>query len=162
MRLLGQVLATEEVLADLQDRRQRETAVQALLQRGLPSALAVHVKVIDARSQELELIVASGAAAALVKQRAPDLLGKLAGEGWEFTGIRVRVQARQTEGQPPKTSTKQLDKAAGATLERLATRLGESPLALALRRLARHAPDRPGSDDHHQALERVKNQDAEQ
>lgn len=162
MRLLGQVLATDEVLADLQHRRQRETALQALLQRGLPPALAVHVKVVDARSQELELVVASGAAAALVRQRAPDLLGKLAGEGWKFTGIRVRVQARQAEEHPTKTSTKQLDKSAGTTLETLATRLGETPLAAALRQLARHAAHRAGSDDHDQALERVKDQDAEQ
>jgi hypothetical protein len=162
MRLLGQVLATEEVLAELQCRRQREAGVQVQVQRALPPALAVHVKVVDARSEELELVVASGAAAALVRQRASDLLRKLAGEGWKFTGIRVRVQARQADGRPPKTSTKQLDEAAGTTLETLASRLGESPLAAALRRLARHARHRAGSGDHHQALERVKDQDAEQ
>ncbi len=102
MRLLGQVLETEAALADLQRRRERELRLQLRLRRALPPALAAHVSVADARSQELELVAASGAAAALLRQRAPDLLHKLAGEGWEFTGIRVRVQARPAAAEPAK------------------------------------------------------------
>ena len=162
MRLLGQVLENEATLADLHRRRERELRLQLLLQRGLPPALAAHVSVADARSQELELAAASGAAGALLRQRAPDLLRELAGEGWEFTGIKVRVQARPAARNPPKVPKKQLDEAAVSTLETLASRLGDSPLAVALRRLARHAGHRTGSDDHNQALEGVKDQDAEQ
>jgi hypothetical protein len=162
MRLLGQVLETEATLADLQRRRERELRLQLLLQRGLPPALAAHVSVADARSQELELAAASGAAAALLRQRTPDLLRKLAGEGWEFTGIKVRVQARPAERNPAKVPKKQLDEAAVRTLETLASRLGDAPLAVALRRLARRAGHRTGSDDGNQALEGVKDQDAKQ
>lgn len=162
MRLLGQVLENEATLADLQRRRERELRLQLLLQRGLPPALAAHVSVADARSQELELAAASGAAGALLRQRAPDLLRKLAGEGWKFTGIKVRVQARPAARNPAKVPKKQLDEAAVSTLETLASRLGDAPLAVALRRLARHAVHRTGSDDHNQALEGVKDQDAEQ
>jgi hypothetical protein len=161
MRLLGQVLETETALADLQRRRERELRLQLRLRRALPPALANHVSVADARSQELELVAASGAAAALLRQRAPDVLHKLAGEGWEFTGIRVRVQARPAATEPEKVPKKQLDEAAAAALEALASRLGDAPLAQALKRLARHAPRRTGSHDDDQTLERVKDQDAQ-
>lgn len=162
MRLLGQVLETEATLAELQRRRERELRLQLRLRRALPPALAAHVSVADARSQELELVAASGAAAALLRQRAPDVLHKLAGEGWEFTGIRVRVQARPAVRETEKSPKKQLDEAAAATLEGLASRLGDAPLARALRRLARHAPRRARSGDDDQALEGVKDKDPQQ
>lgn len=161
MRLLGQVLETETALADLQRRRERELHLQLRLRRVLPPALAAHVSVADARSQELELMAASGAAAALLRQRVPDVLHKLAGEGWEFTGIRVRVQARPAVSEPPKPPKKQLDEAAATTLEALASQLGDAPLAKALQRLARHAPHRARSGDDDQSLEGVKDQDAQ-
>jgi hypothetical protein len=147
MRLLGQVLETEAALADLQRRRERELRLQLRLRRALPPALAAHVSVADARSQDLELVAASGAAAALLRQRAPDVLHKLAREGWEFTGIRVRVQARPAVSEPEKPPKKQLDEAVATTLEALASRLGDAPLAKALRRLAGHAPRRARSGD---------------
>jgi len=162
MRLLGQVLETETELADLRRRRERELRLQLRLVRGLPPALAAHVNVTDARSQELEIVAASGAAAALLRQRAPDLLRKLAGEGWEFTGIRVRVQARPAAAERPKSPMKQLDVTAAATLQALAARLGDAPLAAALRRLARHGGTPAGSSDGDQALEGVKDQDGQQ
>jgi hypothetical protein len=160
MRLLGQVLQNEAALADLQRRRERELLLQLRLRRALPPALAPHVSVADARSQELELVAASGAAAALLRQRAPDVLHKLAGEGWEFTGIKVRVQVRPAVTGPEKPPKKQLDEAAATTLCTLATRLGDAPLAKALQRLAGHAPRRARSGD--DPLEGVKDQDPQQ
>lgn len=162
MRLLGQVLETEAALADLQRRRERELRLQLRLRRALPPALAAHVRVVDARSQELELVAASGAAAALLRQRVPDVLHKLAGEGWQFTGIRVRVQARPALSEPEKSPKKQLDDEAATTLRALASRLGDAPLAHALQRLARHAKRRARSDEDEQSLEGVKDQDAQQ
>jgi hypothetical protein len=160
MRLLGQVLETEAALADLQRRRERELRLQLRLRRALPPALAPHVSVADARSQELELVAASGAAAALLRQRASDVLHKLAGEGWEFTGIRVRVQVRPAVSGAEKPPKKQLDEAAATTLRTLATRLGDAPLAKALQRLADHAPRRARLGD--DPLEGVKDQDPQQ
>jgi len=162
MRLLGQVLQNEAALADLQRRRERELRLQLRLRGALPPALATHVSIADAQSQELQLVAASGAAAALLRQRAPDVLHKLAGEGWEFTGIRVRVQARPAATAPAKIPKKQLDEAAATSLEALASRLGDEPLAKALRRLARHARRRAESDDDDQPLEGVKDQDPQQ
>lgn len=162
MRLLGQVLETEATLADLQRRRERELRLQLRLRRALPPALASHVSVADARSPELELVAASGAAAALLRQRVPDVLHKLAGEGWEFTGIKVRVQARPAVSEPEKPPKKQLDEAAATTLSALASRLGDAPLAKALQRLARHAPRHARSDHDHQSLEGVEDQNPQQ
>jgi hypothetical protein len=136
MRRLQQIFKGETTFDDLLQRHRREAELQDRVQRALPPALAKHVAVIDARSAELELGAASGAAAALLRQRAPELKAALAREGFEFTGIRVRVQARLAREEPPKLPTKQLDSASAATIMTLAAELGESPLAQALRRLA--------------------------
>jgi len=72
----------------------------------------------------------------MLRQHAPELRSALAREGWEFTGIRVRVQARLARESVPKSPKKQLDNASAAMLLTLAAELGESPLAQALRRLA--------------------------
>jgi len=136
MRRLHQILKGESTLDDLLQRHRREAALQDLIHRALPPALAKHVVVIDARSAELELGAASGAVAALLRQRAPDLRASLAREGFEFTGIRVRVQARLAREQVPKSLRKQLDSSSAATIGSLAAALGPSPLADALRRMA--------------------------
>ena len=62
MRRLHQILKGESTLDDLLQRHRREAALQDRVQQALPPALAKHVAVIDARSAELELGAASGAA----------------------------------------------------------------------------------------------------
>jgi hypothetical protein len=136
MRRLHQILKGESALDDLLRRHRREAALQELVHQALPPALARYVAVIDARSAELELGAASGAAAALLRQHAPELRIALAREGWEFTGIKVRVQARLARELAPNSPKKQIDNSSAATLLALAAELGESPLAQALRRLA--------------------------
>jgi hypothetical protein len=136
MRRLHQILKGESTLDDLLQRHRREAALQVRVRQALPPALALYVAVIDARTAELELGAASGAAAALLRQHAPELRIALAHEGWEFTGIRVRVQARLARVATPNSPKKQLDNASSARLLALAAELGESPLAEALRRLA--------------------------
>lgn len=136
MRRLQLILKGESTFDDLLRRQRRESMLQERIHRALPPALAKHIAVIDARSADLELIAASGAAAALLRQRAPELRAALAREGFEFTGIRVRVQARPALEPAPKSYVKQLDTAAAATIVSLAESLGDSPLAQALRRLA--------------------------
>src|SRR5438874_13050884 len=96
MRPLRDVIFAEATLAGLLDRRRRDLAILDLLRKTLPPALANQVGVADAAGPELLLSTATGAAAALVRHRAPELLPSLAREGWKFTGIRVRVQARGT------------------------------------------------------------------
>jgi hypothetical protein len=146
MRPLHQILKGESSLDDLLQRHRREAALRDRICRLLPPALAQHVAVIDARSAELELGAASGAAAALLRQHAPELRTALAHEGWEFTGIRVRVQARLAREPVRNPPRKQLDKASAATLLALAVDLGESPLAQALERLAGTSPTTASQD----------------
>ncbi len=160
MRPLRQILKGESTLDELLERHRREAELEERVHRVLPPALAKHVAVIDARSSELELGAASGAAAALLRQRAPELRTALAREGWEFTGIRVRVQARLARESAPKYPKKQLDSAVTGTLLTLAAELGESPLSRALRKLATRAGGASGHRD--QPLESVEDQDAEQ
>jgi hypothetical protein len=147
MRRLHQILKSESSFDDLLHRRQREAALQDRVHQALPPALANYVTVVDARSAELELGAASGAAAALLRQHAPDLRIALAREGWEFTGIRVRVQARLARESPPKSPKKQIDTASAAALLALAAELGESPLAQALQRLASGSPGSESSQE---------------
>jgi hypothetical protein len=137
MRRLHQILKGESTFDELLLRHRTEAVLQDRVHRVLPPALARHVTVIDARSGELELGAASGAVAALLRQRAPELNIALAREGFEFTGIRVRVQARLAREAAQKLPKKQMDSASTATVLALARQLGDSPLATALRRLGR-------------------------
>jgi hypothetical protein len=145
MRRLQQILTDETAVAELLKRRQHELALEARVKQALPPSLAALVTVADGRPPELALMAASGAAAALLRQRAPDLLRALLQEGNEFTGIRVRVQARPAARPAPKPAIKQIDKASAEALEAVAAELGDSPLAAALARLAARARE-PASD----------------
>ncbi len=148
-------------MAELLQRRQRETALEQRIKRALPRSLAACVAVADARSPELTLSATSGAAAALLRQRAPDVLRALTDEGCEFTGIRVRVQARSAPPQAAKRPQKQLDAHVAAGLVATAQQLGDSPLAGALRRLASRASGGYSEGDERPA-QRIENEDREQ
>src|SRR3954468_11038681 len=91
---LSRVLAADANVAGWDARRRREDSLTALVRRHLPRPLADRVHVTDARSDELALGCEGGAVAALVRQRAPELLAALARSGCEFTVIRVRVQVK--------------------------------------------------------------------
>jgi hypothetical protein len=123
--------------------------------------LAARVAVVDARSTELVLAASSGAAAALLRQRTPDIDRALAHKGWKFTGIRVRVQARSAPRELVNVAPKQIDAASIAKLRRLAAKLGDSELAAALRGLIRHA-GASTSARVGEPLEGVEDQDREQ
>jgi hypothetical protein len=95
------------------------------------------VHVAEAVPPTLTLATSTGAVAAVVRQRLPDILGQLAREGCNFTEIRVRVQVRVDAAAPEKTLKIQRNKADPAPLNRLADTLAEGPLKAAVRRLAR-------------------------
>jgi hypothetical protein len=160
MRRLQQILTGESVLAELLKRKQREDALEERVKRVLPPTLAAHVAVTDGRSPELVLAAASGAAAALLRQRVPDVLQALAHEGWQFTGIRVRVQARSAPRPSVNIVPKQIDAESTAKLRAVAAALGNTGLSAALTRLATHAGT-PASDAGG-ASDRVKSKDGKQ
>jgi hypothetical protein len=159
MRPLGHILSAETTLAGFLDRRRNELAILHHVRRNLPPALAAQVGIAAVEPPELALLASSGAVGALLRQRVPDLVEKLARAGWQFTGIRVRVQPRPPPGRPRKNIVKQLDGLSAATLRAHAERLADPELAAALRRLADHgaAP----SANEQEALGGVKKQRSE-
>ena len=159
MRPLGHILSAETTFAGFLNRRRNELAILQHVRRNLPPALAAQVGIAAAQPPELALLAGSGAAGALLRQRVPDLVEKLAHAGWQFTGIRVLVQPRPSSGQPKKKIAKQLDNLSAATLLAHADRLADPALAAALRRLAEHGTAL--SSNQHEALEREKKQHRE-
>ena len=136
---LTRILASDATLAAWEARRRREAAIAGVLRQSLPRALADRIRVADAGSGELELAADAGAIAAVLRQRAPDLLAKLQREGWQFTGIRVRVQVRTAPAAPEKAQPNQLDRGSLRPLATLARELPEGPLKAALARFVRRA-----------------------
>lgn len=136
---LKQILTADAVLAQWEARRTREHALTIVVRRHLPRPLAPRIHVVDARSGELELAADAGAVAAMLRQRSADLLAALRSQGWEFTGIRVRVQVRADPGPRPKASVNQPDRSSLQALAALARRLPRGPLKVALERFLRRA-----------------------
>jgi hypothetical protein len=154
IRPLQQILIGEPALAEFVKRRQREANLELHVRQALPVLLSRHVRVVEAVASDLELVAASGAAAGLVRQRAPQILRVLEGKGWKFTAIRVRVQAVQTAAPAEKPAAKQLDSATAARLMALAASISDARLCEALRSLADHSShgDKP--------FQRIKDQHA--
>jgi len=152
MRPLQQILLADTVLAQWTGRLQRELALLQLVQRELPQALAAHVGAVSAVAQDLSLVATSGAAAALLRQRSPALLEALKRSGWQFSGIRVCVQARSAANRTKKVQAKQIDAMSAARLKACAREISDPELAEALLRLAgagahRGSDDDPSDDD---------------
>jgi hypothetical protein len=160
MRSLRDVLFGESALAGILDRRRRELAVLDHLQKALPPALAPRISVADAAHPELVLSVSTGAAATLLRHRAPELLDTLARRGWKFTGIRVRVQARSSRGETSKVYAKQMDLQTAAVIRQGAEAIADPELAAALHRLADRG--RGASENKDEPFERVESEDPEQ
>jgi hypothetical protein len=158
MRPLGHILSAETTFAGFLDRRRNELAILHHVRRNLPPALAAQVGIAAVEPPELALLASSGAVGALLRQRVPDLVEKLAHAGWQFTGIRVRVQPRPPPRSPKKRMVKQLDGLSAATLRAHAKRLADPELAAALRRLADHGAA-PSDDE--EALGSVEKQRSE-
>lgn len=160
MRSLRHILSAETTLAGFLDRRRTELAILEHIRRNLPPTLAAQVRIAAAQPPELALLAGSGAAAALLRQRIPDLVEKLAREGWQFTGIRIRVQPLPSAEAPNINNVKQLDSRSVAALRAHAVRLADPGLADALRRLADCGEAATSAKDS-QALERVEEKRSE-
>jgi hypothetical protein len=136
---LQRIIAADTTLAAWQARYRQETALIALIRRHLPRPLADRVRVVDARTTELQLAVDAGAIAAVLRQRTPELLRQLLGEGWQFSAIRIRVQVRETPRPAMKTLSNHVDRSSLRPLAGLARELPEGPLKAALTRFVRRA-----------------------
>lgn len=136
-QLLCRILNADPTVAAWDFRRRREEALTGLVRRHLPRPLADRVRVADAEGSELQLAVEAGAIAAIVRQRTPDIVAALQRDGWQFTGIRVRVQVRPPPPILPKIDINQPDKESLRPLAELARNLPAGPLKTALARFLR-------------------------
>ena len=139
MTPLKHVLSADATLAEWEARRSRESALTIVIRRHLPRPLAMRIHVVDARNGELELAADAGAVAGILRQRSAELLRALQHQGWEFTGIRVRVQVSGTPASTPKPVTIPIDRSSLQPLSALARTLPRGPLKAALERFLRRA-----------------------
>jgi hypothetical protein len=131
------ILGTDATLATWEARRSREEALTGIVRRLLPRPLAMRIHVADARTSELELAADAGAVAGILRQRSAELLETLKRQGWEFSGIRLRVQVRFDPAPMPKPVANPLDREALRPLSELARTLPKGALKAAVERLLR-------------------------
>ena len=136
---LERILRADATLAGWAQRRDREVALAGIVRRHLPRPLALRIRVAEERNRQLELAADVGAVAAIVRQRSAELLTALKREGWEFTGIRVRVQVRTDAPPPRKTLANPVDRSLLQPLAQLARTLPAGPLKSSLERFLRRA-----------------------
>ncbi len=134
---LARILATDAQIGAWHDRMQNEARLTSAVRRLLPRALAERVRVAEAAPPMVQLAVAAGAVAAVVRQRSPDILAGLRREGWDFTELRVRVQVKPESREARKTATFRQNRINSAPLRKLAAGLPPGPLKSAVERLAR-------------------------
>ena len=136
-QLLQRILRSDATLAGWAARRDREEVLAGIVRRHLPRPLALRIRRAEERDLELELVTDAGAVAAIVRQRSAELLTALKREGWEFTGIRVRVQVRVQPLPQRKILANPVDRSRLQPLATLSRTLPPGPLKTALERLLR-------------------------
>ena len=134
---IQRVLNSDPTLAGWAARRNREEALAGIVRRHLPRPLALRVRIAEERNGNLELAADAGAVAAIVRQRSAELLTALKREGWEFTGIRVRVQVRVDPQPKRKVLANPVDRTLLQPLAALSHTLPAGPLKTALERFLR-------------------------
>ena len=139
---LAKVLAADATLAAWSERQRLEARLTAAVRTHLPRPVGAQLRALAADARCLELTTGSGAVAATVRQRLPDLLAALRREGWDFTEIRVRVQVRGAAAAPVQSTGNQRDATGVAPLFDLAARLPDGPLRRSLARWSRRARGR--------------------
>ena len=139
---IAQIFERDSRIASWTARLKHEAALTAAIRRMLPRPLAERVRVAATHGGVLELAVAAGAIATVVRQRTPDMTMALRREGWDFTEIRIRVQAGAAERPAEKAPSRQLDSEGATALFALADKLPDSPLKTALANWRRRARGR--------------------
>lgn len=124
-------------MSEWQRRIAANGAILHVVRRVLPRALGAELAADAGESGELRLVAASGAMAAMLRQRVADLGAALAREGWEFTAIKIVVQPRSAPAAPTKRHEIQWDATATPALRQLRDTLPEGPLRAAVGRLLR-------------------------
>jgi hypothetical protein len=134
-KTLSRIVADDPALAAWNRRRTQDAALLAVVAEVLPRTLTDEIAIADAASGELVIAGSSGAVAAVVRQRTPELRAALANKGWDFTAIRVVVQPRIRPAERSQPLALPLDAAAIPALSALADRLPHGPLRDSVQRL---------------------------
>ncbi len=134
---IASIVEADAQLKAWNDRRIREDALLRAVRRVLPRPVAERVFVTNGGAAQLELGTTAGAIASVVRQRGPDIVAALAREGWQFSGIRIRVQPQSMPLAYPKPEARQWDSSARRPMAALHDRLAGGPLKDALGRLLR-------------------------
>jgi hypothetical protein len=132
---LARVFERDDQLKAWSDRRVREEALLRAVRRRLPRPVGERVSIADGDGTTLELCVTTGAIASVVRQHGPELVAALQRDGWEFSGIRLRVQPRSAGWTERKVVPRQWDSSSTRPLRTLASALEDGPLKRALARL---------------------------
>ena len=101
-----------------------------------PPYLAQSSQVLGLQSGLLSVAVGNATLAAKLRQLAPELVVLLQDRGCEVSGIRVKVQV-SFQYSPPAAPPRKLGKTAREALNGLSQALDDSPLKLALKKLAK-------------------------
>lgn len=99
-------------------------------------AQSSQVQVLGLQLGTLSIAVANATVAAKLRQLAPELVTMMQNRGCEVSGIRVKVQVSFDRLQP-KPAPHKLSKTARNALDELSQSLNDSPLKLALEKMAK-------------------------
>jgi hypothetical protein len=130
------LLSGDSELRPLLDKAQALSALQLHFAGVVPPNLAQSSQVLGLQSGILSISAANAAVAAKLRQLVPELIIMLQNSGCEVSGIRVKVQVSFNRVQPV-TTPRKLGKTAREALDGLSQTLGDSPLRIALKKLAR-------------------------
>jgi hypothetical protein len=131
------LLSSTPELRPLLSRAQTLTALQRQFASVAPPYLAQSCQVTGLQGGILAVAAANSTVAAKLRQLAPELVVLLQNRGGEVSGIRVKVQVAVAPS--ARSAPRQLSKTARNALDGLSAGLDDSPLKLALKKLARQA-----------------------
>jgi hypothetical protein len=134
-RQLKTLLNGNQELHPLLTRVQALSDLQTHFTAVAPPHLAQSVQILSLKLGRLSVAAANAANAAKLRQLAPELVTLMQNRGCEVSGIVVKVQVSYDRRQPP-PDKRQLSKTAQHELLELSRRLDDSPLKLALDRIA--------------------------
>lgn len=133
---LKKLLNSSQELRPLLSKAQALAALQRLFISVTPPHLAQSIQVSGLQLGTLSISVANATIAAKLRQLAPELVVLLRNKGCQVSGIRVKVQVSFLSNRP-KPAPRKLGRAAQLALNELSSGLNDSPLKLALEKMAK-------------------------
>jgi hypothetical protein len=122
-------------ISALMPQTERLIELRKILSSLLPGALARRCSVANYRQGRVVIFASNGATAAKLKLMLPSLLEQFSGRATEVTGLKVLVQALESERQVIEKTAK-ISPEAASELAGLSEQLPDSELKTALTRIA--------------------------